>query len=624
MVRLVESIENGPEALVRLSVPDGQAPGSLPEGCYVEFSDVQGCDGISTHQEPSPCGEHVTAWKISAKSDDPVNSIRIGDTSNFPPYVSGGLVTEKKVGVPYPFKSLSETLKDPGMPFDSMVGTDMINFGSELQTHVLLYAALTVEVPPLGLESAQIRIATSTLRCLPRIMASDPPPMPFFVREKEFLKLYGFGTSQIEEAQAPPFPLALPKAASWCPSGIALAMVDPVQGPRVAVFESETGSKLSGASLLDLPKAPKNAFTFMWSPMGSALVTIAPGGKNLQEGLRIAESNVHVWHRAGADGPGAGAGQGGEYELQASYCHPKLEKDKKVLQWTNDENLCARLTPEGKIILYDGANLGEDHLMELAVQNVAGFEFAPMTASETCFARLALFVADQRDDLQRVVGPAEAVADLLWNNMGSCLIAHCQTEVDETGQSYYGGSRLALMSRAGEVKKDLTDEECQGGCVQAVSWSPTRDEFILISGFQPAKATLYVWDEKAKKVSSKKTLLDKAHRNTIRYNSFGSLVCLAGFGNLAGGVDFFGRDEDEYVHVASCTANCTVSAEWAPDGRHFLTAVLAPRMRVDNAINIWSGLSGSKVCTTPFEARRGFRRAEEDGVVSRPKARRVD
>ena len=24
-------------------------------------------------------------------------------------------------------------------------------------------------------------------------------------------------------------------------------------------------------------------------------------------------------------------------------------------------------------------------------------------------------------------------------------IAHCQTEVDETGQSYYGGSRLAFM-----------------------------------------------------------------------------------------------------------------------------------------------------------------------------------
>ena len=93
-------------------------------------------------------------------SEAEVNSIRIGNTSGFPAYVSGGMVTEKKargsvlvesvgerneeimfihiyvyiymyiciymyivyiilfhscylqVGVPYPFKSLAETLKD--------------------------------------------------------------------------------------------------------------------------------------------------------------------------------------------------------------------------------------------------------------------------------------------------------------------------------------------------------------------------------------------------------------------------------------------------------------------------------------------------------------------------------
>eukprot|EP00933_Yihiella_yeosuensis_P028770 TRINITY_DN22588_c0_g1_i2.p1 TRINITY_DN22588_c0_g1~~TRINITY_DN22588_c0_g1_i2.p1 ORF type:complete len:1213 (+),score=350.78 TRINITY_DN22588_c0_g1_i2:70-3708(+) len=145
MIRLVESIESGPEALVRLSVPDGQAPGSLPEGGYVEFSDVTGCDGISTHQEASPCGDMVTAWKVNTKPSDPVNTIRIGDTSSFPAYVSGGQVTEKKVGVPYPFASLKDALKDPGMPFDKMVGTDMINFGSEWQMHVALHAALVIE-----------------------------------------------------------------------------------------------------------------------------------------------------------------------------------------------------------------------------------------------------------------------------------------------------------------------------------------------------------------------------------------------------------------------------------------------------------------------------------------------
>lgn len=50
-------------------------------------------------QELSPCGEKVTGWKIASKPNDPVNSIRIGDTSGLSAYVSGGLVTEKKVGV---------------------------------------------------------------------------------------------------------------------------------------------------------------------------------------------------------------------------------------------------------------------------------------------------------------------------------------------------------------------------------------------------------------------------------------------------------------------------------------------------------------------------------------------
>eukprot|EP00928_Gymnodinium_smaydae_P022421 TRINITY_DN1883_c0_g3_i1.p1 TRINITY_DN1883_c0_g3~~TRINITY_DN1883_c0_g3_i1.p1 ORF type:complete len:1218 (-),score=364.25 TRINITY_DN1883_c0_g3_i1:368-3628(-) len=142
MVRLVDSIETGPDALVRLTVPDGQAPGSLPEGAYVEFSDVVGCDGLMTHQEPSPAGNLVTAWKTSTKPGDPVNTIRIGDTSQLPKYVKGGIMTEKKVSRPCPSKSLKDVLKNPGMPFMDMVGTDMVNFGSELQTHLALHAAL--------------------------------------------------------------------------------------------------------------------------------------------------------------------------------------------------------------------------------------------------------------------------------------------------------------------------------------------------------------------------------------------------------------------------------------------------------------------------------------------------
>ena len=67
---------------------------------------------------------------------------------------------------------------------------------------------------------------------------------------------------------------------------------------------------------------------------------------SLFKSKKIQEPNVHIWRRAGAGDPGAGAGAGGEYKLQATqavagvgdgrvcwkaqFCHPKLEKDKKA------------------------------------------------------------------------------------------------------------------------------------------------------------------------------------------------------------------------------------------------------------------------------------------------------
>lgn len=144
MIRLVESIETGPESLVRMIVPDGQNPGSMADGSYVEFSDVKGCEGLSTHKTAAPNGEMVSAWKVFLKPSDPVNTVRIGDTTGFSPYLGGGLVTEKKVGQPYPFKSFADLLKNPGVPFDSMIGTDMVYFGSELQMHLAFHSVLSL------------------------------------------------------------------------------------------------------------------------------------------------------------------------------------------------------------------------------------------------------------------------------------------------------------------------------------------------------------------------------------------------------------------------------------------------------------------------------------------------
>jgi len=436
--------------------------------------------------------------------------------------------------------------------------------------------------------------------------------------------LFGFDTSKenvLSEKKQPPFPLPTPKAALWSPDGQALALVEPTQGVQVINFPAP-GAEDEESTVHSLPSAPKTTQGFLWSPKSSAVVTVAPGSKG------STEPNLHVWRRT-EEG----------YSLEACFLHPKLEKGAKVLQWSPDEAICARLLPEGRVHVLSGADLSGAPLVDLKLsQAIVSFEFAPVRSKGGLKGRLCVFKPDVRDDLQRVIGPAEVViyeltsdggglkaqdrartnvasgqiAELMWNSTGSALIAHAQTEVDESGQSYYGGSKLVLLSSDGEFHKDLMEGEdgiplTNGTAVQAVAWSPTRDEFILIHGFQPSQASLFSWDERAKKVTLAKVLLEKAHRNTIRFNQFGSLVCLAGFGNLAGQVDFYGRAEEgddekcDFVRVSSCVANCTVSAEWAPDGRHFLTSVLAPRMRVDNGASIWRALSGTKVAGRDFE-----------------------
>ena len=46
--------------------------------------------------------------------------------------------------------------------------------------------------------------------------------------------------------------------------------------------------------------------------------------------------------------------------------------------------------------------------------------------------------------------------------------------------------------------------------------------------------------------------------------------------------------------------NNGVSLEWAPDGRHLMTATLAPRLRVDNAFSIYRH-DGTLVAQQPLQ-----------------------
>lgn len=462
--------------------------------------------------------------------------------------------------------------------------------------------------------------------------------LPFFVRESHGLSLLSVDPSSDEatvvknEAQLGPLNQTEVKAkvAAWSPDGNSLALADPNQG--IVVLELGDGREgCHDSQLQAIANSSKTTQTLFWSPLSSSLVSVSvvPKGST--------EHNLQVWRRNKSNEGCESGGGTGEYLNAASFSHPKLERSKKVLQWTEDEAFCARLCPDGTVRLHDGGDLAGTPLLELSFAHPAqNFEFAPGRFRGSLKARLAVFVPDVRDDMQRTAAPGETTiwevlgndtglslqaqkrveasvssgqnSELKWSPTGTALLAHCTTDVDESGKSYFGGSKLLLISHDGTYQKDLTESDettsTTGTSVQAIQWNPTKDEFILIRGFQPAQATLWSWDAKAQKATIVKVLLEKAHRNTIRFNHFGSLVCLAGFGNLIGEMDFFGRLDDErcdYTRVSSCTANCTVSCDWAPDGRHLLTAVLAPRMRVDNGFSIWRALTGHKVADKRVE-----------------------
>ncbi|KAJ1561099.1 hypothetical protein HK405_004927, partial [Cladochytrium tenue] len=168
------------------------------------------------------------------------------------------------------------------------------------------------------------------------------------------------------------------------------------------------------------------------------------------------------------------------------------------------------------------------------------------------------------------------LVDYLWSADGCNLLAWIHTEVDKTNQSYYGKSTLHYLTVDGafDSRVDLGD-----GPIHAVAWSPNSREFVAIHGVMPAQATLF--DHRANPIYS----FGAAHRNAVSYSPHGRFVAIGGFGNLKGDIDVW--DRATFTRLATIHAdNCSL-CEWAPDGRHLLTATVYRRLKVDNGILLW-------------------------------------
>jgi len=167
--------------------------------------------------------------------------------------------------------------------------------------------------------------------------------------------------------------------------------------------------------------------------------------------------------------------------------------------------------------------------------------------------------------------------EMKFNKSGKFGIVIAANDVDKSGSSYYGQTLLYFISTRGESNQIVLNKT---GPVYSVEWNPVRDEFIVLYGFMPCRATLF--NIKCDPIHE----FGDNHYNEILFNPQGNMVGLCGFGNLRGKMKFY--DMDSRNILSDYVAPDTTYFEWCPAGDTFLTGTLSPRLRQDNEFKLWN------------------------------------
>ncbi|KAJ3156693.1 hypothetical protein HDU86_003917 [Geranomyces michiganensis] len=256
------------------------------------------------------------------------------------------------------------------------------------------------------------------------------------------------------------------------------------------------------------------------------------------------------------------------------------------VDWTAEETYCARLV-SNEVQFYNPKDVTAGVCARLKTDGIADFSlspgkrltvavFIPEKKSQPASVRLYDFANLNTPLTSKAFYRADSV-QFNWNSLGTNVLVFTHTDVDKTGQSYYGETNLYYLSITGNF--DCKVELDKAGPIHDVTWSPNAKEFVVVYGSMPAKATLF--DHRANPIYD----FGSAARNTVKFNAHGRLLFIGGFGNLAGDMDIW--DRKTFKKLATVHAANSSSCEWCPDGKHIMTATLYKRLKVDNGIKLW-------------------------------------
>ncbi|KAF0700205.1 Aste57867_9259 [Aphanomyces stellatus] len=346
-------------------------------------------------------------------------------------------------------------------------------------------------------------------------------------------------------------------------------------GSKIVMVSQETGFAIrhtdSSEVIVQVTNAGVQAVA--WSPLSTQVVTWQRPVKDAAP----TEGNLIVWDATNGS-------------IVARFSQKTYSRDQwPSLQWSSDELIAARMSNSG-VQVFNGRAIGAGSIGNIALENTTNFSVAPGGLPY----KIALFVPEKKGKPASVrIFPFPPNASqthvafksfykaqevkMKWSPNGNALIIETSTDVDTSGKSYYGETNLFFVQSDGQY--DCSIPLTKEGTVHDVQWDPTSKGFVVIAGAMPSNATLY--DNKACPVFE----FGSAWRNVISWSPHGRFLCLAGFGNLPGNMDFW--DRNKLKKLGSTKAECATVHGWSPDSRYFATATTFPRVRVDNGFKIF-------------------------------------
>jgi len=316
----------------------------------------------------------------------------------------------------------------------------------------------------------------------------------------------------------------------------------------------------------------EGATHFYLSPQGTYLLTFSP----LRKGEETDGNLVAVEVKSG--------------DTVGKFVQKSLPEDSwPSVKWTEDEVIAARRVTN-ELHFWTGSNLTGAPIKKLRCERVADFSLSPGSLSSF---QVGVFLESRKGSpaevrlyqypTMRQLCAKNFYADSVqfrWSPSGKQLLAAVTADVDRTGRSYYGSSGLYMLSQKFDCMVDMSTKK--EGSVHDSTWHPDGEQFVVIYGFMPPNST--VLDLKCDPVAD----FGAAHRNMCKYSPDGRILWLAGLGGgLRGEMDFWNARSLNKLGSAEASSSATHS-EWSPDSLHVLTAILSPRMRVDNCFTIWS------------------------------------